>query len=54
MTYFETIGVDYQYNIPEATSAFKKSCATGKHISCDRCAISNVHNSILSILKLKG
>lgn len=58
MTYFEKVGVDYQYNatnITEATNAFKKSCAicctTGKHINCDSCAISNVHSTLLSILK---
>jgi hypothetical protein len=58
MTYFESIGVDYQYNatnITEAKHALKKSCdicsKTGKHITCDRCAIASVHNIITNIFK---
>lgn len=58
MTYFEAVGVDYQYsatNIYEAKKALTKSCdkctTTGKHITCDRCAIANVHNDIINILR---
>ena len=58
MTYFEAVGVDYQYsahNIYEANKAFEKSCTKcsvqGKHISCDRCAIAAAHDSISFILK---
>lgn len=60
MTYFETIGVDYQYhstNIHEAERSFKKSCnkctTRGMHIECDRCAIASVHGNILEYFKLK-
>lgn len=55
MTYFETVGVDYQYNartINEATKNFEKSCTMcstqGKHIVCDRCAIANVHHNLIN------
>ena len=54
MTYFEAVGVDYQFNATnlfEAKRYFAKSCNrctyTGKHIDCDRCAISAAHNNIL-------
>ena len=43
MTYFETVGVDYQYNaknIKEANKAFEYSCncccTKGIHIECPR------------------
>lgn len=58
MTYFEAVGVDYQYNANntyEANKAFHRSCnkcvTQGKHIDCDRCAIAVVHNNMLHFLK---
>lgn len=58
MTYFESIGVDHQYgatSVRLAKKSLEKSCAicakTGKHISCDRCAIVVAHSIIISILK---
>ena len=61
MSYFETLGVGYQYNATspfEADEAFKKSCNiccnTGRRISCDKCAISNAHTYISNILSLKA
>ena len=58
MTYFEAVGVDYQYgatNYLRAKKAFEKSCdicgKTGKHISCDQCAIASAHKDIITILK---
>ena len=58
MTYFESVGVDYQYNATstnKAVQAFEKSCdictRTGMHIECDKCAIASVHNIIISVLK---
>ena len=56
MSHFEEVGVDYQYSAKNATMAqrlFNKSCnrcAThGKHINCDRCAISIAHDLIMTI-----
>ena len=58
MTYFESVGVNYQYgatNINRAVKAFKKSCEicakTGKHIACDHCAIASTHKDIITILR---
>lgn len=58
MTYYESIGVDYQYNannIHEAKKAFEKSCdicaKTGKHINCDNCNIAFVHNIVINHLR---
>ena len=57
MTYFESIGVGYQYgatNIFSAQKAMAKSCdkciKSGKHIECDRCAIANAHHDVINIL----
>ena len=57
MSYFEQLGVNFQYNsrsIEEATKNFERSCDkccnTGKHIECDRCHIASVHNDVLLIL----
>lgn len=57
MTYFEAIGVDYQYNatnIAEAEKSFKKSCnkcgTIGKNIICEQCAIAGAHNTVIDIL----
>lgn len=58
MTYFEAVGVDYQFsatNLFEAKKYFAKSCNkcihTGKHIDCDKCAISNAHHDLINILR---
>ena len=58
MTYFESVGVNYQYsatNITKAKKAFEKSCEicakTGKHINCSQCAIASTHKDIITILK---
>jgi len=58
MTYFEFVGVNYQYsatNIAKAKKAFEKSCEicakTGKHINCNQCAIASTHKDIIYILK---
>ena len=58
MTYFEAVGVDYQYsatNINYAKRQMDKSCnkcsTQGKYISCDRCAIATAHSNILMIVK---
>lgn len=57
MTYFEAVGVDYQYsatNIFEAKKKFQKSCAKcsmqGKYISCDHCAIAEAHHNVISFI----
>lgn len=56
MTYFESVGVEYQYSsttIQEADKAFQKSCdkcsAGGKRILCDKCAIAAAHDNIKRI-----
>jgi hypothetical protein len=58
MTYFEAVGVDYQYsakNIDEAKRKFEKSCykcsTQGKCITCDRCAIANAYYNIIGIFR---
>ena len=58
MTYFEAVGVDYQYsatNLFEAKKSFAKSCkkciCTGKRIDCDKCAIANTHKELINILR---
>ena len=60
MTYFETVGVDYQYSaktMRQAKRAFAISCdkcaTTGKHIECAKCAIANVHNNIINYILKK-
>lgn len=57
MTYFESIGIDYQYsatNFMSAKKAMSISChkcaTTGKNIVCDRCAIANAHNDVINLL----
>ena len=57
MTYFESVGVDYQYsatNIFEAKREFQKSCAKcsmkGKRISCNKCAIAEAHHNVISFV----
>lgn len=58
---FLEIGIERQYNarsIAEANRAFKKSCyvcsTTGKSIKCDRCGISNAHNTVALIFNNKS
>lgn len=60
MSYFEAVGVDYQYNatsIFDAKNKFKKSCTicctTGKHLDCDKCHIASAHNNIIIALSTK-
>ena len=57
MTYFEQLGVNYQYSARSISDAHKhfetscdKCCTYGKHIDCDNCAIANVHHDMLLIL----
>lgn len=57
MTYFESVGVDYQYsatNILEAKKSFAKSCAKcsiqGKHISCKDCAIAEAYHNVINFV----
>ena len=56
MSKFEEIGVAYQYNAKNALMAEKsfeyschKCCTQGKHLSCNSCAISTVHDLIMTI-----
>ena len=58
---FVEIGIERQYdarNIFEADRAFKKSCklcsTTGKGIKCDRCGISNAHDTVALIFGNKS
>ena len=55
MTKFEQIGVNYQLDCSSAAEArkcFKLSCRSccnrGMRIECDRCAISQAHDSIVA------
>lgn len=61
MSHFEEIGVDYQYNARNAEMAqklFGRSChkcsTQGKHIDCDKCAISAAHNLIMTMFKINS
>lgn len=56
MSHFEQIGVEHQYSAKNAKMAQKsfenschKCCTQGKHINCDKCAISTVHNLIMTV-----
>ena len=56
MSIFEERGVSYQFNaksVAQANKAFATSCdiccKCGKHISCDRCAISVAHQTVLEV-----
>ena len=60
MSYFEEIGVEFQYNarnIFEANKAFEKSCTrcstAGKHLNCDKCHIASAHNTVALIFNNK-
>ncbi len=57
MTYFEAVGVDYQFsatNLFEAKRHFEKSCAKcsaqGKHIPCNQCAIAEAHRNVINFV----
>lgn len=57
MSYFEAIGVDYQYNatsVLDADYQFQKSCdiccTTGKHLDCGKCHIASAHDNIILAL----
>ena len=57
MTYFEAVGVNYQYsatNIFEAKKEFQKSCekciTQGKHVSCDNCAIAEAYYNVIHFI----
>ena len=59
MTRFEEIGVEMQQNSrsrEEADRRFKRSCDiccyTGRHLSCDRCAIDCAHSDKILILEI--
>ena len=60
MTYFESIGVEHQFNancIEKANEEFVKSCTKcctqGKYINCDQCAIDSAHNIVVACLSCK-
>ena len=57
MTYFEAVGVNYQYsatNVFKAKRNFAKSCAKcstqGKHIACEQCAIAEAHYNVINFV----